>query len=783
MKFLLFVSILFLSYFCHAQSITQTIRGKIIDKSSAGVLVGASVFLPNTSPIIGTTTDEQGNFRLEKVPVGRYLLRVKFIGYEDFALPELVVGAGKEVVLTVELTESLQEMQAVTVVAETPKSQPLNEMIVVSGRTFSVEETQRYAASFNDPLRMAASYAGVVAASEFNNQIVIRGNSPVGLLWRMEGVDIPNPNHFANEGSSGGGISMLSAQALANSDFMTGAFPAEYGNSISGAFDLKLRKGNNEKREITAQVSVIGLDVAIESPFSKKKNASFLINYRYSTLGLVSQFITLRSGVITFQDLSFNLHFPTKKAGTFTIFGLGGLSGNVTKGVADSLQWRQNGGLRNDRNSIFGMGVLGFTHTYSLSSKTYLKTMLAISTGGNQFLEKRFTNRYELVDNRNNRYFEDRITLSAFLNHKFSAKSMLRVGFFLKNIAYDLLNQFSPSENAPLQSNLSEKNNAILWQTYAQWKYRLNNAVTFQAGLHHLYFALNQRQWIEPRASLRYEISARHALTLGYGLHSQIQPIGTYFSNVRASNQSVNQPNKNLDFTKSHHFVLAYDWQINENWRIKSETYYQQLFDVPINPRRQSTFSILNQLSGFVNDSLVNSGTGRNYGLELTLEKFFGNNYYFLLSNSLYESKYTASDGIERNTRFNGNFAFSLTSGKEWIFTKNNKTNTLGLNLRFVYTGGFRYTPINLDASLRAGREIVFAGRVHEAQLPYYLRMDLRLSWKKDKLSYSRTFSIDIQNLTDRANVFRLYYDNAIRGINTEYQFPILPFLSYRIDF
>lgn len=533
MKFLFFLSILFLSYFCHGQSITQTIRGKIVDKSSAEVLVGASVFLPNTNPIIGTTTDGQGNFRLEKIPVGRYLLRVKFIGYEDFAIPELVVGAGKEVILTVELTESLQEMQAVTVVAETSKSQPLNEMIAVSGRTFSVEETQRYAASFNDPLRMAASYAGVVAASESNNQIVIRGNSPVGLLWRMEGVDIPNPNHFANEGSSGGGISMLSAQALANSDFMTGAFPAEYGNSISGAFDLKLRKGNNEKREITAQVSVIGLDIAIESPLSKKKNASFLINYRYSTLGLVSQFITLRSGVITFQDLSFNLHFPTKKAGTFSIFGLGGLSGNVTRGVADSLRWRQNGGLRNDRNSIFGMGVLGFTHTYSLSSKTYFKTMLAISRGGNQFLERRFNNRYELLDNRDNRYFEDRTTLSALLNHKFSAKSTLRAGFFLKNIAYNLLNQSRPSENAPLQSNLSEKNDVMLWQTYAQWKYRLNNSVTFQAGLHHLYFALNKRQRVEPRASLRYEISARHALTLGYGLHSQIQPIGTYFSNVR----------------------------------------------------------------------------------------------------------------------------------------------------------------------------------------------------------------------------------------------------------
>lgn len=780
--FLTFI-LFFHSCVAFSQDVTQTIRGTVVDKVSNEPLVGASVFLPQTSPIVGTTTDAQGYFRLSQVPVGRHLLKVQFIGYEVFAIPELVVGAGKEVVLNIALTESLQEMKAVEVIAETPKNQTNNEMIGVSGRSFSVEQTQRYAAAFNDPLRMATAYAGVVAASESNNQIIIRGNSPVGLLWRLEGVDVPNPNHFANEGSSGGGISMLSAQVLANSDFMTGAFPAEYGNSISGAFDLKLRKGNNEKREFTAQASVIGIDVAAESPFVKGKKPSFLVNYRYSTLGIISNFITIRSGVITFQDLSFNLHFPTQKIGTFTVFGLGGISGQVNKGVADSLRWRQNGSLRNDRGYTYGMGVIGATHTLPFGSKTYLKTMFAFSTGGNSFLEKRFTNDYQLLDNRKTNYWEDRITFSMLLNHKFSAKSTLRAGFFLKNMAYRLLNQSRPSLALPLQDNLKEDNSALLSQFYIQWKYRINQKLTLQTGLHHLFFALNQRQILEPRGSLRYDISEKHALSLGYGLHSQAQPIGTYFVNVVGRNLAVNQANINLDFTKSHHFVLAYDGSLNENWRTKVETYYQALFDVPISPNRQNTFAILNQLSGFVNDSLVNRGTGRNYGLELTLEKFFSSQYYFLWSGSLYEAKYKAVDGIERNTRFNGNFAFSLTAGKEWTKNKNQKTHTWGVNVRMVYTGGFRYTPIDLAASLRAGREITFANRVNEAHLPHYFRLDVRLSWKKDKPNYSRIFALDIQNITDRANVFRLYYDNSIRGIQTEYQLPILPFVSYRVEF
>lgn len=782
-RFVVLLLLVFRGALSFAQAITQTIRGTVIDRVANTPLVGATVFLPQLSPILGTTTDNLGNFRLTNVPVGRYLLKVQFIGYDVFAIPELVVGAGKEVVLTISLTESLQEMQEVVVVAETPKSQPINEMIGVSGRTFSVEETQRYAAAFNDPLRMASAYAGVVAASESNNQIIVRGNSPVGLLWRLEGIDIPNPNHFANEGSSGGGISMLSAQMLANSDFMTGAFPAEYGNAVAGAFDLKLRKGNNEKSEFTAQASVIGLDIAAEAPFSKNKKASFLVNYRYSTLGIISNFITIRSGVITFQDLSFNLHFPTKKAGTFTVFGLGGISGQAEKGVADSVRWRQNSRLRNDRDSFFGMGVIGLTHTAPLGTKTYLKTMFAFSTGGNRFLERRFTNDYQLLDNRKNRYWENRTTFSMLLNHKFSAKSTLRTGFFLKNIGYDLLNQSRASLTTPLQDNLKEKNEAVLLQMYLQWKYRLNTKLTVQTGLHALYFALNRRQMLEPRASLRYEISEKHALSLGYGLHTQAQPIGTYFANVVGRNRQISQANKQLDFTKSHHFVVAYDWVVNENWRTKIETYYQSLFDVPINPNGRSTFSILNQLSGFVSDSLVNTGKGRNYGLEFTLEKFFSNKYYFLLSSSLYQSKYTAADKVERNTRFNGNFAFSATGGREWLFSKNNKTNTLGFNIRAVYTGGFRYTPIDLAASLRANREIVVANQVNEARLPNYFRLDVRVSWKKDKPSYSRTLGIDIQNLTDRANVFRLYYDSSIRGLQTEYQLPIVPFLSYRIEF
>jgi hypothetical protein len=165
---------------------------------------------------------------------------------------------------------------------------------------------------------MSASFVGVVSPNDGGNNISVRGNSPYGFLWRMEGIDIPNPNHFANAATSGGGISILSAQILANSDFLTGAFAAEYGNALAGVFDLRLRKGNNEKREYTIQAGLLGIDLEAEGPVSPGSAHSYLVNYRYSTLSMLANLgLEVGDAITNFQDISFNVTLPTKRQGTF----------------------------------------------------------------------------------------------------------------------------------------------------------------------------------------------------------------------------------------------------------------------------------------------------------------------------------------------------------------------------------------------------------------------------------------------------------------------------------
>ncbi|MBK9014232.1 MAG: carboxypeptidase-like regulatory domain-containing protein [Saprospiraceae bacterium] len=311
-----------------SQEPTQTIRGTVTDKESNITLIGAEVAVLSIDPVVGDVTDSDGHFKIGKIPVGRHTIQVSYLGYEPMTVPNLLVTAGKELVLNLELVESAVQLEVATVIAKHDKAEALNEMATVSARSFSVEETSRYAGSFYDPARMATNYAGVAVGSsdDLSNEIVVRGNSPSGILWRLEGVEIPNPNHFGSMGGSGGGISMLSSSTLSNSDFYTGAFPSEFGNALSGVFDLNLRNGNNEKREYAIMFGALGLEGAAEGPFRKGGQGSYLINYRYATLGLLAAAGINIAGDVTpkYSDVSFKMNMPTQKAGTFAIFGLAG---------------------------------------------------------------------------------------------------------------------------------------------------------------------------------------------------------------------------------------------------------------------------------------------------------------------------------------------------------------------------------------------------------------------------------------------------------------------------
>jgi len=769
------------STLCKGQTLTQTIRGTITDKVTNTTLPGANIVIVNSSPLLGTATDQDGNFKITKVPVGKHTLRITYLGYKEVTLPNVIVNSGKEVVLNIPLEEEFIQGKEVVISAEKHKHIPLNEMATVSTRTFSVEETQKYAAAVNDPGRMASSFAGVISSDDGNNNISIRGNSPNGLLWRMEGVDIPNPNHFSAPGASGGGISILSAQVMSNSDFMTGAFPAEYGNALSGVFDIRLRKGNNEKAEYTLQAGFLGLDVAAEGPFKKGYNGSYLVNYRYSTLSMLGKMgVDVGDASTDFQDISYNIFLPTKKAGTFGLFGFGGLSAQQYDAQKDSAKWENDGERYNSRFTA-NTGAAGLSHSLILGKETYLKSVFVGSMEDQSFKAKRLDDAYNPDERHNEHSGQGRIALTSTLNHKFNTRHSIRTGFVVKQLSFDLNQKAYDQDMNEVVQNINESGSTYALQLYAQSSYYLTKSLLMNAGIHYEQFFLNNTYSVEPRVSFKYEMNTRNSFNAGYGLHSQLQPIGVYFA--KAGNGTT--PNKDLGFSKSHHFVLGYDRLITESLRMKSEVYYQSLFNVPVRSDVQNSFSMLNVSEGYTAEKLHNNGTGRNYGLELTLEQFLKKNYYFLLSGSLYDSRYKGSDNKLRNTRFNGNYGLTFTAGKEITTGNKFRNRIVGLNIKTIYRGGFRDTPIDLDATnALPGQGAVYEeDKAYSIQYPAYFRTDIRVSLKRNRPSSTQTIALDIQNVSNRKNIYGRYYNEESNSIKTYYQTSLIPILSYKIEF
>jgi len=780
----LFISIIALLLFSsntYAQTPTQTVKGKIIDSDSEMPIIGATVILLGTNPIIGATTDVDGFYKLKSIPIGRRSFKISFMGYEDVYLKEISVEAGREVVLNVSMIENTFQLNAVEIVANDDRSEAINQMTTVSANQITIESTSRIAAGINDPGRTVQSLAGVATSSDKTNELVIRGNSPRGMLWRMQGIEIPNPNHFSSEGGSGGGVSALSAQVLANSDFIVSAFPAEYGNAISGVYDLRLRRGNFEKREYAVQLGVLGLQVAAEGPFKKGSQASYLFNYRYSTFSLLNKTIgsTIGGSIPTWQDLSYNIYLPTKKAGSFSLWGIAGNSIYEDFAVQDSSQWKYRSDSRQEisKNSLF---VMGLTHNYLFdNNKTYIRTTLSGSYTNNRFIRDTLDYNYNASSTLDLSYLYNTLSFNSFVNHKFNSKNLIRFGVSTSLKGYDIntLDIYSSADR------FEEKGNTNFYQSYLQWKHRITNNFEIISGIHSSYLALNSKYTIEPRLGLRWKANEKNTFSFGMGMHSKSEPVSVYLYEKELADGSIINPNTDLGFTKAIHFVLGYNWNFAEDFRLKTEIYYQYIYNVPIDISDTNGIKTsLNYRTRIDNSSLSNDGLGRNYGVELTLEKFFSNNWYALFTSSLFQSKYTMPGFEERNTLFNSNFINNIVAGKEFEFGNNNQ-HVVGVNLRTTWRGGYRNVPYNLDESIKEGGPVYNYENSYQERLPDYYRMDLGLNYSYNKSNNVWKVSIDIQNLTAAKNVNRQYFDKETKQIVNVYFQGLTPNINLILEF
>ncbi len=737
----------------HAQA---TLRGSVRDADNGLVLTGATVYLPTIKK--GVDTDSTGLFRFVDLPPGRYPVEISYLGYQQLTLNEVLVSSGKEQVLDVLLQEAATSLTAVTVKASRePRSNASPNIL-----NLSQEETLRFPATFNDPARLSTAYAGVSGANDQANHLIIRGQSPLGMNWRLEGLEIVNPNHTANAGTftdrstlSGGGVNALSAQLLQEANFYLGAAPAGFGNATTALLDMRMRKGNNEQREYTVQAGLIGIDLAAEGPIKSGKS-SYLINYRYSFTGLLSDLgVPLGNEDIRFQDLSFNLNFPGQKGGALSIFGLFGRSSNEFM-QPDSSEWESEKELYNTIDFNSEMATLGLRWSQPQGDNGRWDFAAAWSGVQHQ--------RLAIAPDLRNREWDDlrQEKTSAQLSYR---RKLLPFGSITLGVEGLYIDQAVERE-FPFGSEgiAGRSSDGLVLSPYVDWRYQIKRlSLNLGWRLSNWIGWLDESSYSEPRIAAAYLLNKKNTVGADYVV----------------STQAPSPYEPALRPRRSELYSLYWNRQLEDSRKISVQVYEQglsQIAGIGVN-------SAINQLEQILPDT---DGTtdARTRGAELTLQQFATGGWWYVVGASVFDARYEDEQGEWVKSRFAQDFSAALTLGKEWSGTdRQQQVNRFGFNVAVHYNGGLRAAPIDLMAS-RASRTTVFDfSNGFSEQLPAYFRGDLRIYYQKNRDNWSSMLSLDIQNVTGQQNAAYDYYDRFLDGVNRRYQLEFIPIISYRINF
>lgn len=811
MKKPLVVAVLFClsAIHCVSQNLTQTIRGTVLDNDSKSPLIGAAVVIPDSLNFIGTSTDLKGSFRLKNIPIGRVSVRVSYMGYETVTLSNIEVNSAKEVVLTINLHESVQKLREFVVTASKNKGDAINEMAPLSSQSITLEQTKRFTGGMDDPARVVTSFAGVSCSPDGSSDIIARGNSPKYMQWRLEGSEISSPYHMDDQNSSFGALTALNNNLLATSDFYTSAFSAEYGDVISSVYEVKLRTGNNERFEAMGGLGILGTDLTLEGPFKKGYAGSYLVNYRYSTVSLVKDLgLVDVEGAVKYQDATFKVVLPTQKMGSFTLYGLGGFSGvSLVNIPQDGLQTPglppTNAHFSKDFVKSNFLANLGLNHVLALSGHSFLKTQIGFSgSGGKDELYQRdsifalnlqgelicdsVTNSKHII---HSRLLNSTFRWSVTLSDKVNARNKIQTGI---KYSLKIYNNHLDQYNAQLvtMTNINDVNASLgTISSFINWKHSFNDAVTLIAGVHNMNVLTNKISTVEPRVSVNWQFNKRSSVIIGYGLHSTQERIHNYYAKVWAPEGTYRQPNRNLDLLKAHHIVMSYKHSFSNNLIGKIEGYYQYLYSLPVENMDSSSYCTLNEGIDYRYVELINKGTGKNYGIEASVERFFNKNYYFLINATLYESKYRALDKIWRNTRYNNNYIVNILAGKEFTKLGRKQNKVLAMNAKALIEGGQRYIPLLRDAggnlAVDPAKGLYFDyTKAYSQKFEDIISVNLSVSYKYNRAKVTHEVFLDLMNVTNHKAKMSEYYDESKPGkVGYLTQFGFFPNLMYKIYF
>ena len=783
---------------CGFQGATaQTLRGVVTDAISGEPLIGATVKLVESDK--GAVTDIDGNYRIEVGKTGRYTIETSYVGYETGVMKEVLIAGAKEAVIDIALRENSQELGEVIVRPRVNKLATVNPVAIAGGVMLSMEEANRYAGGYNDPARLVTAFAGVAGNGD-GNGISVHGNAPQFMQYRIEGIEIFTPNHFADlYGAGFGMVSALNSNVISNSDFFVSTFNANYNNALSGVFDVKMRAGNNEKYENTVQLGTVSLEWTSEGPLSKKNNSSYIINYRYGFTSLARELgiLDTNGSQYDFMDMSMKFNFPTKRAGTFSLFALGfyDKSWDVELDIEDIHSIydasSQDGKLFN--------ALAGISHKIHFDNKWTWRTTAAFNMQNNkadmEYWGLKRTNgqllmpiAYEGKDYPFSylKQNESRIVVNTELSKQLTPRWLTQFGGEYSHRFFDLSyrtaeNVYEPVPETPYYAT---KDNTGLASMYWSNLWKPAEGLSLNLGLSGTYFLLSKDASIEPRVSMKWEPNTRDAISLGYGLHSMIEKLDAYF----LRDDQGNLANKDLGLSKSHHLLATYTHKLTDNLVFRMNAYYQYGFDTPVGING-STFCTVNRLFNYIEEPLVNKGNTRNYGGDITLEQYMSRGFYGQVNGSLFKAEYRGLDKKWRPQLYDRGYMVKLLAGKEWMMGKH-KQNVFNVSAKYTLQGGLRHTPIDLDAmkaKVAAGiiddEPIYKQDEVMTKQFDPTNMIDLTVSYKINCKKVSHTIAFEGINILQNETPYAERYDLTTGQLRYDKSGISLPNLFYRLDF
>ena len=786
--------------FCGAVSMqAETLRGTVKDAITGEPLIGATVKIVELENV-AAIADIDGKYQINLSKGGRYTIEANYVGYEPSVTKEILISGAKEVVLDITLRENSTELKEVVVRPRVNKEATVNPTVLTGGVMLSMEEASRFAGGYNDPARLVMSFAGVSGEAD-GSGLSIHGNAPERMQYRIEGVEVFTPNHFNDLWNAGYGlVSALNSNVIGNSDFFTSTFNANYNNALSGVFDVKMRPGNNTKYENILQIGTVSEELTLEGPISRKHNSSYIVNYRYGFTSLVDKLglVDTDGSHMSFQDFSWKLNFPTKRAGTFSVFGLGFIDTNWDERM--KIKDTHSAYDASDNDSKLAQLLAGVSHKILLGNKWTWRSTLAynmqhIKDDEYYYGLKRDENdvliyplEYEEPEKKylfsKQKINEDRIIFNTELSKQVNDKWLTQFGGEYSHRFFNLVYRSADRLYAPVETMkdiTNMKDNTGLASVFWQNLYKFNDHLSATAGISANYFLYSKKYSVEPRVSMKWDPNEKNSFALGYGLHSMVEKLDAYFYR----DDEGKLVNKDLGLTKAHHFQATYMYKFNSNLTLRANAYYQYGFNTPVGIDG-STYCVTNRYFNFTDEPLVNKGNTRNYGADITLEHYMSHGFFGQTNISLYRSQYRGVDKVWRNQMYDRRFMFKILGGKEWIIGKN----VLNVSAKYSIQGGLRYTPIDVDqmnANIDAGivnDEPIY--KDNEAFTKHFKPtgiIDLTVSYKINKKRVSHTIAFEGLNILGTDTPMFQRFDLGTRQVRIDKGGISLPNIFYRLDF